>query len=58
MSADVRTLTLTGVAIILLVLFKSELFDFETTIIAFLILIIFGFNAVIVILLRNEPLFC
>ncbi len=54
MSVDVRTVTLTGAAIIFLVLFKLELFDFETTIIAFLILIIFGFNAIIVILLQIE----
>lgn len=54
MSADPRTLTLAGVAVIFLILFKLEIFDFEMAIIAFLVLFILAFNAVIVLLLQIE----
>jgi len=54
MSADPRTLTLAIIAVIFLILFKLEIFDFEMTIVAFLVLFILAINAVIVLLLQIE----
>jgi len=54
MSFDIRPVILAGAAIALIISFKLEILDFETTIIAYFILIIFAFNAVIVLLIQIE----